>query len=104
MKSGQVLSILGLGLCLVFNAKGTIHYVNVNSTNPVAPYLSWATAARVIQQAVDVAQPGDQVLVTNGVYRIGERLVDNRTTNRVAITSALVLQSVNGPGVTTIEG
>ena len=104
MKPHQVLSVIGLGFCFIFNAKGAIRYVNVNSTNPVAPYLSWATAAKVIQDAVDAALTGDEVLVTNGIYRIGGRLIDNLTTNRVAVTNRLLLQSVKGPTVTAIVG
>jgi hypothetical protein len=78
------------------------YYVNVNNPNPVFPYTSWATAATNIQDAVDVSKAGDTVLVTNGVYRTGSVGVNGR--NRVAVTNAVVLRSVNGPNVTLIEG
>ena len=58
-----------------------------------APYLTWATAATNIQSAVDAALfPGSLVLVTNGVY--GPSVIDQPQ----------VVQSVNGPSVTVING
>ena len=61
------------------------HYVKANSVTPVSPYTNWATAARIIQQAVDVSTDGDTVLVTNGVYATGGRAVYGTMTNRVAV-------------------
>ncbi len=54
----------------------TVHYVDLNSTNASPPYTNWDTAARDIQSAVDVAETGDTVLVTNGIYVTGGRAVD----------------------------
>jgi len=42
--------------------------------------------------------------VTNGVYRFGGLPINGSVTNRVAITNAVTVQSVNGPLVTFIEG
>ncbi len=82
-----------------------VHYAWTNSPAPAWPYTNWATAAHTIQQAVDTASGNDTVLVTNGVYDIGGALMPGYAlTNRVCITRAITLQSVNGPSNTVIVG
>ena len=71
-----------------------IHYVSTNSPNALWPYTNWATASRLIQDAVDGAQAGDMVLVSNGVYT---------TAAEIVVANPIVLASVNGPEVTTVD-
>ena len=66
---------------------------------------NWSTAKQTIQAAVDVAYPYESVLVTNGIYATGVRMTPGYSTlNRVVITNNIVVQSVNGPAMTSIQG
>ncbi len=62
------------------------------------PYDTWDRAATSIQTAVDAAEPGDTVLVTNGIYSLG-----GDTVNRVVIANAITLRGV-GADQATISG
>jgi hypothetical protein len=81
-----------------------VHYVNAANPSPAAPYLTWATAARTIQEALDIANPGSRIFVTNGVYASGGKVMHGTLLNRVALTKAIIVSSINGPQATTIVG
>lgn len=91
------------------NAQVT-HYVDLDSTNPVAPYTDWSTAATSIQPAISAANPGDLVLVSNGLYNVGGyRIFDPSNQNylvfsQIIVSNGVTVSSLNGPTATIIQG
>ncbi|MDD4737238.1 MAG: VCBS repeat-containing protein, partial [Kiritimatiellae bacterium] len=92
-------------------AMATVYVENVvqhvaPSGNDGASGLNWALPKRTIQSAVDASVYGGLVLVSNGVYDTGARRWggDITVSNRVLLTNAVTLRSVNGPEVTVIAG
>lgn len=59
--------------------------------------LEWGAAKLSIQAAIDGAADGDYILVSNGTYTAAGNHV-------VSITKSLIIESVNGPDVTIIDG
>src|SRR6266568_3444472 len=88
-------SLCALCVLLWQSALAGVHYVDVNSTNATPPYTNWTTAATNIQDAVDAAVAGDEVVVTNGIYNSGGR------GSIVEAGNSLIIRSVNGPQFTT---
>ncbi len=102
---------LSLGL---FPTAASTLYVDLNSTNPTPPYADLPTAATNIQDAVDASTNGDLILVNDGVYQDGYAISGQSggggkgggllSTNRVAVTKPVMVQSLNGPGAAYMDG
>jgi signal transduction histidine kinase/ligand-binding sensor domain-containing protein len=98
------LAVLCGSLCFAAGIGAATRYVDLRNGAPAPPFTNWSAAATTIQDAVDAAVAGDEIVVTNGLYAAGGRVVDGTMTNRVVVDRAVVVRSVNGPLVTVIEG
>ncbi len=98
------LVLLGFAIFLAAGTQGAVHYVDASNVNSDPPYLTWQTAAATIQDAVDLADPNDEIVVTNGLYGTGGRAPIGTLVNRVYIDRPLNIHSINGPDFTTIRG
>ena len=103
MKTIPIAPAATLLMLLANTSLATVYYVDLNSTNPVPPYTSWATAATNIQNAVMTASTFDTILATNGIYETGGAVFSSMS-NRVYVATGIILKSVNGPSVTFIKG
>ncbi|MFH0909478.1 MAG: hypothetical protein V1929_12025 [bacterium] len=82
-----------------------VQYVDASRPDDSGEGTGWSTAKRTIQAAVDLVQSGETVWVTNGVYDKGRAVTPGYALmNRVCVTNAINVQSMNGPEVTIIKG
>jgi hypothetical protein len=65
MKSALCRLVAGLLLSLSLTANAASFYVDGSNLAPAWPYRDWVSAATNIQDAVDVAAAGDEIVVTN---------------------------------------
>ncbi|MCK5086911.1 MAG: DUF1349 domain-containing protein, partial [Melioribacteraceae bacterium] len=77
----------------ISNAQVT-HFVSPSGGN-VSPYTNWGDAANNIQDAINVSNPSDLVLVDDGTYLL--------STN-ISIIIGITVESVNGYSSTIIDG
>jgi hypothetical protein len=60
---------LAFWVCATTHLSAATFYEDVNSPNPTPPYATGTTAASAIQDAIDVALAGDEILVNDGLYQ-----------------------------------
>jgi hypothetical protein len=83
---------------------GSTKFVSQTGSH-VAPFDTWAKAATNIQAAVSAQTvAGGNVMVNDGVYDTGGDVVHGSLVNRIAITNAISVRSVNGPESTIVVG
>ena len=89
---------------ITHNARAATWYVATNG-NDGADGTNWATAKQTIQAGIDLAAVNDTVLVSNGVYSTGGyKDIISGLTNRILLYQPVIVQSVNGPTNTIIQG
>ncbi len=82
-----------------------VHYVSLISASPVSPFTNWSTAATNIQDAVAVAQAGEFVVASNGIYNKGAgTIIYGQEANRVALTNPITLLGLYGSQSTVLVG
>ena len=84
-------------------AGGVIRYVDDDSANPHPPYISAAHAATNIQDAIDVADTNDLILVSAGTYDSGGREL-NGLMNRMVVDKPLTVRGADSRETVIIKG
>ncbi len=79
MHTRSVLCLLSLA-CLAPAAHATVRYVDLEGGD-VSPYTAWENAATNIQDAVDAAVSGDEILIRPGRYVAGTNAVQQSATD-----------------------
>ncbi len=87
-RSAPLLTVWMLAIAPALTLASTLH-VDINSINPVEPYVDWGMAATNIQDAINEAADMDVILVAGGVYRVSAPvLIDKGITVRGASEAA----------------
>jgi hypothetical protein len=96
---------LWLAMLCAMPLAATDRFVAAAGSIPLAPYTNWSAAAATIQAALDIAQSGDTILVSNGVYATGQTLApETKPYVRVLATNGVTIRSLAGPAHTLIVG
>jgi hypothetical protein len=85
--------LLFSAILVQLSVHATTYYVNAARPDDSGNGLGWGTAKKTIQAAVNITTGGDSIIVTNGVY------APITTANKT-----ITIQSVNGSGLTIIDG
>ena len=101
IKHSSLVLLAGFVFSLAGSLRADTWYVSQTSPQD-GPGTAWTNAFHILQDGVDAADSNDVVLVTNGTYDVGGAVIG--ISNRVAITEAIRVQSVNGPESTLIVG
>ena len=81
----------------VLSAQSATYYVDCNRPDNTGDGLSWATAKRTIQAAVNAAASGDTIRVGPGTYGEGTTVTRSGTLmNRVVCTKNVTIESTDG--------
>jgi len=81
MRSRCETFLAAFSLVLLSNSSASVLYVDLTCTNATPPFTNWLTAATNIQDAVDVALAGDEIVVTRACPRSG--IFSNSISNAV---------------------
>ncbi len=86
----------------VLSQANATRYVSLNGNDSFAG-TNWATSKQSIQAGIDAAPACGTVLVSNGVYTLGN-FATNGALYRAILSRGVVVKSVNGPLLTSIQG
>jgi hypothetical protein len=97
------IAILGLLVMGSVCVPAATIYVSPEGGNQ-SPFATMESAAWVLQDAADLAKPGDEILVGPGVYTNGGKVVTGTLTNRVTVPQGVTLRGIEGAAETVIRG
>lgn len=105
MKKKLILAVALTGLGFGLTGYSATNYVDRTRPDDAGDGLSWTTAKRTIQAAVNTAATSDTVLVAPGTYDEGMTVTPGGyLSNRVMVAKNILLQSRDGAATTVIQG